>query len=122
MRPVPDNAPEQYGAELRQRVDALQEEARNCAGPYEISLTLTEQQRKSFGTTPRAAATTGTQVQAAVQVRAASGQVVPNVPLTLQGSAGSWAGGETQFRRKSGAKSGTASLGVAKAGEGQVYA
>src|SRR5690625_1224744 len=122
MRPVPDNAPEQYGAKLRQRVDALQEEARNFAGPYEISLTLTEQQRKSFGTTPRAAATTGTQVQAAVQVRAASGQVVPNVPLTLKASGGSWAGGETQLRLKTGAKAVTALLGVAKAGEVQVAA
>src|SRR5690625_5743676 len=107
MRPVPDNAPEQYGAKLRQRVDALQEEARNFAGPYEISLTLTEQQRKSFGTTPRAAATTGTQVQAAVQGRAASGQVVPNVPLTRNVSGGSWAGGATQLRLTSGGEAGT---------------
>src|SRR5690625_7706864 len=117
MRPGPGNAPEQDGAKVRQRVDALQEEARNCAGPYEISLTLTEHQRKSFGATPRAAATTGTQVQAAVQVRAASGQVVPNVPLTLHVSRGSWSGGGPQLRLIPGRSAVTALLPVVEAVE-----
>ena len=91
VRPIADAAPDHYGPKLRARVDALQREAERFAGPYTVDVSLSNTRTGSLGTTSRTQADSDPQVQVVVEIRSASGQLMPDVPVTLEISgSGQW--------------------------------
>ncbi len=91
VRPIADTAPDRYGPKLRARVDALQREAERFAGPYTVDVSLSNTRTGSLGTASGTRADSDPQVRVAVEIRSASGQLMPDVPVTLEISgSGQW--------------------------------
>src|SRR5690625_72056 len=81
---LPDSAPRSHGGPLAKRVEELRKEATDFAGPYEVRARLVDESGAKLGTAPRILIDDVARAHLEIEVRSASGKLVPGVELSLR--------------------------------------